>query len=561
MKKWFENISISRKVRNGFLVIATLTVIVGLVGVINTLVNIKNQQDTYNNSTLGIEYSSQANADFLNLRAYIRDLYIYYYSDKETYIEKVSSQLKTVQAQIDIYGKTVSGSEGKANFEALQTAYDALRNDLNKTLQSAESDMTSAELLATIKNGATFVKNTQTAFDTIVAYNNKLATNKLASNKTAAYITILMIIGFIIVSYILTLLLSKYISGVIANPISKLAIVGERLAVGDIDIYGLIDEKDRQVKFRKDEIGTLADSFFRIIGGTIKMSQETSNIAEGDLTTVVTVRSEKDILGKALSKLVLDFSGLASSIISSADQVNAGSKQVANSSMSLSQGATEQASSIQELSASILSVSQNIKQNAEDADKATKLSEKSSTIMQGSVKDMELAREAMDEITTTSKNIGKVIKAIDDIAFQTNILALNAAVEAARAGVAGKGFAVVADEVRNLSQKSAEAAKNTTVLIESSIEAVDKGTDLVKKTSASFAEVASQSAEVNRLIELISLQAQEQSTAVSQISIGIEQISSVVQMNSATSEEVAAASEELSSQSNYLKESASRFKI
>jgi methyl-accepting chemotaxis protein len=248
-------------------------------------------------------------------------------------------------------------------------------------------------------------------------------------------------------------------------------------------------------------------------------------------------------------------------ILQISEQVSAGSAQVSSGAQTLAQGATEQASSIQELSASIAEVSQHVKQNAEDAEKAKVLSSEAAVIMQGSVSDMELASRAMNEISATSKNISKVIKAIDDIAFQTNILALNAAVEAARAGSAGKGFAVVADEVRNLSQKSAEAAKNTTALIESSIEAVAKGTGLVNKTSAGFAEAASKSAEVGKIVETIAVQAQEQAAAVSQISIGIEQVSSVVQMNSATSEESAAASEELSSQAAVLKNQVGRFKL
>ena len=248
-------------------------------------------------------------------------------------------------------------------------------------------------------------------------------------------------------------------------------------------------------------------------------------------------------------------------ILQVSEQVSAGSSQVSFGAQSLAQGATEQASSVQELSASIADVSERVKTNANDADKAKVLTAETSDIMQSSVGDMNLARQAMDEISATSKNISKVIKTIDDIAFQTNILALNAAVEAARAGTAGKGFAVVADEVRNLSQKSAEAAKSTTSLIESSIEAVEKGTALVNKTSIGFAEVAVKAGEIVKIVENISSQAQEQASAISQISIGIDQVSSVVQMNSATSEESAAASEELSSQAEVLKNLVDQFKL
>jgi methyl-accepting chemotaxis protein len=243
------------------------------------------------------------------------------------------------------------------------------------------------------------------------------------------------------------------------------------------------------------------------------------------------------------------------------EQVSAGSEQVSNGAQTLAQGATEQASSVEQLSNTISEIARQINESAAEAEHARALTLESGTIIESSEEAMRQVSDAMDEIRNTSRNISKVIKAIDDIAFQTNILALNAAVEAARAGSAGKGFAVVADEVRNLSQKSAEAAKNTTVLIESSIDAVEKGGNLVGKASEDFKQVAEKSGSVNAIVEQLAERFQQQADGVNQISVSIEQVSNVVQMNSATSEESAAASEELSSKANVLKELAAQFKL
>jgi len=248
-------------------------------------------------------------------------------------------------------------------------------------------------------------------------------------------------------------------------------------------------------------------------------------------------------------------------INAAAEQVASGAKQVADSSIALSHGATEQASSVEELTASIEEISSQTEQNANSANRANSLAETAkNNAIQGNDQMKEMMK-AIEDINESSTNISKIIKVIDEIAFQTNILALNAAVEAARAGQHGKGFAVVAEEVRNLAARSAKAAKETTDMIEGSIKKVEVGTKIASETANALTKIVGDIAAIASLVSDISVSSNEQSVGISQVSQGIVQVSNVVQTNSATSEESAAASEELSSQAELLKEQVSRFKL
>ncbi len=373
------------------------------------------------------------------------------------------------------------------------------------------------------------------------------------------YISIALLIVMLVVGTIITLACVKALAVPITTVMDRLS----KFAKGDIS-SPVIDIPTVSI-----ELDSLKDSMIRTTEYTSAV------VSDIDFILSEMANGNFNLISKVPEKYIGDFEHILTSfkilkeslngsfkrIAQVSEQVSASAFQVSNGAQSLAEGTTEQASSVQELSASIADISQRVKANAEGAEMAKSLTAETESIMQNSVSDMNLAREAMDDISATSKNISKVIKTIDDIAFQTNILALNAAVEAARAGAAGKGFAVVADEVRNLSQKSAEAAKSTTALIESSIEAVEKGSQLVNRTSAGFGQVAAKSFEVAQLIEDISIHAQEQAIAISQISTGIDQVSTVVQMNSSTSEESAAASEELSGQAEVLKGLVEQFKL
>lgn len=245
---------------------------------------------------------------------------------------------------------------------------------------------------------------------------------------------------------------------------------------------------------------------------------------------------------------------------SSSTQVATGSKSIADASTTLSQGATNQAASIQELSASIIEIASHTKSSAENAEMASKLADTTKSNAVAGNDDMKKMLSAMSEINTASANISKIIKVIDEIAFQTNILSLNAAVEAARAGQHGKGFAVVAEEVRNLAARSAKAAKETTEMIESSMNKVAAGQEIAHQTADSLQVIVQNVNEINELIASIALASKEQDVALNQIQEGITQVSQVVQANSATSQQSAAASEELSSQAIELENIINRFK-
>ena len=236
------------------------------------------------------------------------------------------------------------------------------------------------------------------------------------------------------------------------------------------------------------------------------------------------------------------------------------SNQIANGAQSLAQGATEQAAAIEELSGSISEIAHKSKMNTEMAETTANLANTIKNNVEKGNRHMDEMINAVGEINVASQAIGKVIKTIEDIAFQTNILALNAAVEAARAGTAGKGFAVVAEEVRNLANKSAEAAKDTAKLIENSIEKATQGTNIADETAACLAEIVSGINESGQLIGEITKSSEEQSASINQINIGIDQVSQIIQQNSATAEESAALSEEMSAQANSLEELIHEFK-
>ena len=366
-------------------------------------------------------------------------------------------------------------------------------------------------------------------------------------------------VGMAGAALVITIFLSLYLTSSITKPLKELETASHKIVGGEFDI---------SVTYKsKDELGDLADAFrnMALVLDTVisDASRLLSEMANGNFD--VRTKAEERYVGSlqsllaSIRKLNRDLSMTLGQINQSADQVASGSGQVSNGAQALAQGATEQAASVEELAATIANISHQVKSTADNALEAKTQSGIASTEVEECNQQMQDMMSAMEEITRTSNEIDKIIKTIEDIAFQTNILALNAAVEAARAGSAGKGFAVVAEEVRSLAGKSSEASKNTAELIESSIKAVARGTQIAGSTAESLVRVVDQVRTVSDNVDKIANAAEEQAGAIEQVTLGVDQISSVVQTNSATSEQSAAASQELSEQAEKLKSLVAKF--
>lgn len=376
------------------------------------------------------------------------------------------------------------------------------------------------------------------------------------NSTTTVAMTNILIIGISIL--IITIGISLFYASRISKPIISATKRIRLLAQGNLS-----DPVD--VWYSKDELGILTNSLEETIVclrqyiNLITVSLE--QISEGNLCHRMegTFKGDFQQIKTTFNDILDSLSDTFASINTAAEQVTSGAIQVSNSAQEVSQGSTQQASAIEELSVTLNDVAKQVSQNSDDARNAYNIVSENTSAIGSCNDDMDNMLKAINAIYTSSSEISKIIKVIDEIAFQTNILALNAAVEAAREG--SKGFGVVADEVRRLASRSAEAAKQTAALIENSVAAVSKGNEIAQKTAASLRVIVDSSNEIQGLVKNISEASEDQTESIVQINTGLDQISAVVSANTSSSVGTASASEELSSQSLILKNMIARFKL
>jgi methyl-accepting chemotaxis protein len=511
---WFRNLKIKVKLILCFAILALITAVIGFIG-INSMSKLnKNGEYLYTNYAQPALYLSILQTNLTDIKAnHIAALYEKNPATLQAKLDDIAKDVEHDNELLKKYEATMNDSENKELYSKLKVSLDNYR-----TLRGANIELIKAKKYDQALAEYPKVAESRALIDgdliKLIEFNTKSAEKQVSTNHNNFESQTTLMITVIVVSIILAIILGLIVANIISRPINSLVGVANKIADGDLDVE--IDVHS------KDEVG---------------------------------------VLGQAFKKMTANINDVMVSINSASEQVASGSKQVSDSSMALSQGATEQASSIEQLTVSIEEISSQTNNNAKNAAQANELAESAKNdAIQGNNRMSEMLR-AMEDINESSSNISKIIKVIDEIAFQTNILALNAAVEAARAGQHGKGFAVVAEEVRNLAARSANAAKETTTMIEGSIKKVEDGTKIANETAQALNMIVDGVSKAAALVSDIAVASNEQASGISQITQGISQVSEVVQTNSATSEESAAASEELSSQAELLSEMVRKFKL
>ncbi len=564
-----KNLKIAVKLIVSFLLVVVLAIFIGGVGIVGMSQINAADDEMYTSNLLAIAAIGDVAVNYQAQRVEIRNFIMYNAEDDgfKNAVTKMQTLENEMLGHIAAYEKTIDrtddSTEDEETFASFKENYSVEFHNITVTVKDLGGQNKNAEAMTILNEYATTRAVALAADLAKCAQLNNEGAKAAVDGNTALFVrmTIILVV-VLVVAVIFSLVLAFYISSLISKPLARVNTLMTQVGTtGNLDVpHDLSAAMDIDSKNR-DEVGNIITAFRGLLAHISRAAASLQTVADGDLTSDIVTLSDKDTLGVSLVKMQNNLNDMFSEINSATSQVATGSKQIADGSQSLAQGSTEQAAAVEQLSSSISEIAQKTKDNAVLAKKAASLSDAVKGNAQKGADQMDQMMTAVKEINDASQSINKVIKVIDDIAFQTNILALNAAVEAARAGQHGKGFAVVAEEVRSLAAKSAAAAKDTGGLIANSMEKAQLGAKIAEETSLSLNEIVKGINESTMIVTDIARSSEEQSLGIVQINSGIDQVAQVVQQNSATAEESAAASEEMSSQSNMLEGLISQFKI